>query len=319
MSERPTEPDPGAPPQGFRTGFVGIVGRPNVGKSTLMNKLVGEELAIATPKPQTTRDRIRGVRTFDDWQVVFVDTPGIHEPRGTKLNRYMVDLAVGTLSDVDLVYLLVDAAAWTERPGKHAQHLALIVEHLATAKTPALLLLNKIDKVKDKRALLQMMQAVSALHPFEEVMPISARRGEGLDAVMAATRARLPEGPPLFDAETLTDRPLRFIVRELIREPLIMQLGQELPYNAAVRVESWQERPNGVVALHATVVVNRKSHKPIVVGRAGSRIKQIGQAARLRIERYLERRVFLDLRVKVDERWVDRPGALDALGYSETR
>lgn len=301
---------------GHRTGFVGIVGRPNVGKSTLLNKLVGEKVAIATPKPQTTRDRIRGIRTWDDWQAVFVDTPGIHEPR-TKLNRYMVDVAVGTLSEVDLAYLLVDAPALIERQAKNDAENARIIEHVAEVKTPTFLLVNKVDRVKDKAKLLPMIERLSQLHAFAEVVPISARRGDGLDALLALTRARLPEGPRIFDADELTDRPLRFLAAELVREQLIMQLGQELPYHSAVRVDAWEERPNGVVAIYATIVVGRKSHKPIVVGRAGAKIKAIGQASRHRIERFLERSIYLDLRVKVEEGWIDRDAMLRELGYNE--
>lgn len=304
-----------APPV-HRTGFVGIIGRPNVGKSTLLNRLVGERIAIATPKPQTTRDRIRGIRTFDDWQVIFVDTPGIHEPR-TRLNRYMVDLALSTLEDVDLAYLLVDVPSYLERPERRKEEVAQIAAKLAQHGTRALLVLNKVDKVKDKGQLLAIIEALSGVHGFEAFLPVSARTGEGTDTLLAETRARLPEGPPLFDADELTDRPLRFIVKELIREPLIMQLGQELPYNAAVLVDHWAEGEGGGLVIHATIIVNKKSHKPIVVGKNGARIKAIGQAARERIERYLERKMYLDLRVKVDEDWIERPASLRELGYDE--
>lgn len=303
-------------PPGHRTGFVGIIGRPNVGKSTLLNRLVGEHIAIATPKPQTTRDRIRGIRTFADWQVIFVDTPGIHEAR-TRLNRYMVDLAFSTLDDVDVAYLLVDVPSYLEKPERRREEIERIAQKLAEHGTKALLVLNKIDKVKDKAQLLTIIEALAAVHGFEAFLPVSARTGEGTDTLLAETRARLPEGPPLFDADELTDRPLRFIVKELIREPLIMQLGQELPYNAAVHVDHWAEGERGGLVIHATIVVNKKSHKPIVVGKGGARIKAIGQAARERIERYLERKMFLDLRVKVDEDWIERPASLKELGYDE--
>ena len=305
-------------PQPHRAGFIGIVGRPNAGKSTLINRLVGEEVAIATPKPQTTRDRIRGIRSFDGWQAIFVDTPGIHEAR-TRLNRYMVDLAVSTLSEVDLVYLLLDAPKWQERPDKHQAETRRIVEHIEIAKTPTILVLNKVDKVKDKAKLLSIIDAARQLHDFVEIVPVSALRGGGCEGLLATTRRRLPEGPALYEADALTDRPLRFVVKELIREPLIMQLGQELPYNLAVTVDAWQERPTGALAIHASIHVARKSHKPIIVGKGGSRIKKVGQAARHRIEQLLERpgRVYLDLRVKVDERWVDRPDKLRELGYDE--
>ena len=301
-------------PRPHRTGFIGILGRPNVGKSTLMNALVGEHLAIATPKPQTTRDRIRGIRTFEDWQAVFVDTPGIHEPR-TRLNRYMVDLALGTLAEVDLAYLLVDAPALIERQDKHEAETKRILEHVAVAKTPLFLVVNKVDMIKDKGQLLPIIARLGEFGEYAEVVPISARRKDGLDTLLALTRPRLPEAPPLYDADELTDRPLRFLAAELVREQLIMQLGQELPYHAAVHVEAWQERDNGVVAIIATVVVARNSHKPMVVGRAGAKIKAIGTAARERIERFIERPIYLDLQVKVDENWVDRADAMREFGY----
>lgn len=305
-------------PTPHRAGFIAIVGRPNVGKSTLMNHLVGEHVAIATPKPQTTRDRIRGIRTFDDWQAIFVDTPGIHEPR-TRLNRYMVDLAIGTLGEVDLTYLLVDAEAALAQPEKHFAESERIAGYVAAAKKPAFLLLNKVDRVKDKGQLLGLIDALAPLASFDEVVPISARTGLGLDTLLSLTRPRMPEGPALFEADELTDRTVRFLAGELIREQAIMQLGQELPYHAAVRIDAWQERPGptAVVAIHATLIVARKSHKPMVVGKGGAKVKAIGQRARQRIERFIERPVYLDLRVKVDEQWVDRPDALRELGYDE--
>ncbi len=318
-------PEEGPPatdlPADHRAGFVGIVGRPNVGKSTLMNRLLGTRLAITTPKPQTTRDRIKGIQTFDDWQVAFVDTPGIHEPR-TRLNRYMVDLAVSTLSEVDLTYLMVDTPKLTDSdPSKVDARVAeveRIVEHIKVAKSKTLLLLNKVDLVKDKGKVLTVIERLAPLHTFEAVIPISARRGTGEEALLEETRKRLPPGPRLFDEDTLTDRPMRFIAGELIREQAFMALAQELPYNCAVSVLSWKTRPNGVIAIHANIHVSRKSHKPIVVGRGASQIKAIGSAARRRIEELLERRVYLDLRVKVDEGWLDRPSALRELGYDET-
>lgn len=311
-----------------RFGIVGILGRPNVGKSTLLNRVLGQKIAIATPKPQTTRDRIKGIRTFDDWQVVWVDTPGIHEAQ-TKLNRFMVELAIGTVSDCDLCYVLVDAAKALEALKKTPEGGAevdrvlaetrAIVEHVATAKKPAILVLNKVDKIADKSQLFAVIERYSALYPFVEVVPIAARlkgAGSNVDALLAATKKHLPEGPPIFGADELTDKPMRFIAKEIIREQLFLLLGQELPYSIAVDVVSWEEKGDGLVVLHANVHVARKSHKPIVVGKGGAQIKTIGEKSRAIIERLVERKVYLDLRVKVDEGWTERDDKLKALGYS---
>ena len=350
-----------------RFGIVGILGRPNVGKSTLLNRVLGQKLAIATPKPQTTRNRIKGIRTFEDWQVVWVDTPGIHEAQ-TKLNRYMVELAVATVSDVDLCYLLVDAekaiesaakAARVEAyraehggahgngapagdegaqgapeagadaaqdpnapndPNAHDKVLAetkAIVEIIKAANKKCFLVLNKVDRVPEKAELFAVIERYAPLYPFAEVVPVSAKTSSNIERLLEVTRSHLSEGEPLFSADELTDRPMRFIATEIIREQLFLQLGQELPYNAAADVLSWEEKGDGLVVIHANIHVARKSHKPIVVGKGGAQIKAIGEKARGAIERLLERKVYLDLRVKVDEGWTDRDDKLKALGYNE--
>ena len=312
-----------------RFGIVGILGRPNVGKSTLLNGVLGQKLAIATPKPQTTRDRIKGIRTFEDWQVVWVDTPGLHEAE-TKLNRYMVELAIGTVSEVDLCYVLVDAPKALEsaarsapqspeaeppRADKVLEETKAILAHVAAARKKAFLVLNKIDKLADKTRLLAVIERYAPLYDFTEVVPVSAQKGTNIDRLLAATREQLPEGQPLFAADELTDRPMRFIAKEIIREQLFLHLGQELPSSVAVDVLSWEEKGDGLVVVHANVHVARKSHKPIVVGRGGQQIKAIGEKSRMIMERLLERKVYLDLRVKVDEGWTDRDDKLKALGY----
>lgn len=299
-----------------RFGIVGILGRPNVGKSTLLNRVLGQKLAIATPKPQTTRDRIKGIRTFPDWQVVWVDTPGIHEAQ-TKLNRYMVELAVATVSEVDLCYLLIDAPKALERLDKVMDDTKRIVSHLEAARKKAFLVPNKVDKVADKGALLGLIEKFAALYPFAEVVPVSAKSGVNVESLLKVTREHLPEGQPMFDADELTDRPMRYIAKEIIREQLFLTLAQELPYSIAVDVMSWEEKGDGLVVIHANVHVARKSHKPIVVGRGASQIKAIGEKSREKIERLIERKVYLDLRVKVDEDWTERPDKLKALGYDE--
>ncbi len=300
-----------------RSGFVSIVGRPNVGKSTLMNQVVGEKVAITTPKPQTTRDRIRGIRTWDDWQVVFVDTPGIHEARNL-LNRYMVSLAMGTLRDVDLIYAMVDASHLDAKPEVVLEQNKRIVEAIAEAGTPTLLLLNKIDRLRDKSRLLPMIETLSALHTFEGVLPVSARTGDGVDALLEATHRLLPVGPALFPEDSLTDRSMRFLAAEIIREQLFLQLQEELPYQVAVGVEAWEDKGH-VTVIHAAIHVARDTHKGIVIGKGGSRLRRIGEKARGGLEHMLDGRVFLELHVRVEPKWIDRPGALRKFGYDEER
>jgi len=340
MSDQPN------PPHKF--GIVGILGRPNVGKSTLLNRVLGQKIAIATPKPQTTRDRIKGIRTFDGWQVVWVDTPGIHEPQ-TKLNRYMVELALGTVSDVDLCYVLVDAPKAIESAGRAQTEVDMapipapadpdapprspdaetgdrifdetraIVSHVKAAGKKAFLVLNKIDKIADKSLLFGVIERYAPLYDFAEIIPIAAKSSgnqSNVQSLLDATKKHLPEGDPLFGADELTDRPMRFIAKEIIREQVFMQLAQELPYSTAVDVMSWEEKGDGLVVLHANVHVARKSHKPIVVGKGGAQIKAIGEKSRVILEKLLERKVYLDLRVKVDEDWTDRDDKLKALGYT---
>lgn len=299
-----------------RFGVVGILGRPNVGKSTLLNRLLGQKLAIATPKPQTTRDRIKGIRTFEDWQVVWVDTPGIHEAE-TKLNRYMVELAIATVSEVDLAYLLVDASKAVSNFDKTMEETKRIVTHLERANKTAFLVLNKVDKLADKGVLFSVIERFAPLYPFAEVVPVSAKSGSNVDALLKATREKLPVGGRLYEEDELTDRPVRYLAKEIVREQLFLMLGQELPYSTAVDVLAWEEKGDGLVVIHANIVVARKSHKPIVVGKGADMVRKVGERSRERIEKLIERKVFLDLRVKVDEGWTERDDKLKELGYNE--
>ena len=299
-----------------RSGFVTIVGPPNVGKSTLVNAIVGEKIAITTPKPQTTRDRIRGIWTRPEAQIVFIDTPGVHKARN-RLNRAMVQAAVSTLSDVDLVYLMFDGTRLAEAPEKAQKTHDTLLDALATVQRPAIALINKVDKLRAKGALLPIIEAVTALGRFEAIVPVSALRAEGLDALQAATLPLIPHGPPLFPGDALTDRSLRFMAREIVREHLFMSLEQELPYQIAVSIDSWKERSEKLIAIHGSIHVARKSQKGIVIGKGGSRLKKVGARARRDLEALLETKVYLDLHVRVEEGWIDRAAGLRKLGYDD--
>lgn len=299
-----------------RSGFVSIVGRPNVGKSTLMNRIVGEKVAITTPRPQTTRDRIRGICTYDDWQAVFVDTPGIHEAK-SKLNHYMVEQAKGTLGDVDVALLLIDAPALHRKRERVLTDNEMILEALRAVSTPVLLVLNKVDRLPGREALLPLIETLAPLHPWQALIPVSALKGDGVEQLLAAICPLLPLGAQLFPEDQLTDRSLRFLAAEIVREQLFLRLREEVPYSVAVSVDSYEERADGLVEIEATIHVARDSHKGIVIGKGGAQIKEIGQKARLNLERFLDRRVFLGLRARVEENWTDRPAGLRKLGYGE--
>ncbi len=301
----------------FRSGFVAIVGRPNVGKSTLINTLVGEKVAITTPKPQTTRDRIRGIVTTDSAQVILVDTPGIHQARN-KLNRYMVDVAVATLGDVDLVYLLVDVPHLVSKPEKVLSETREIVDKIRGSGTKTFLIPNKVDLVPDKASLLPLIESLNEMHDFVEIVPISAKKGDGTQKLLEMTKTFLPEGPALFPGDSLTDRNMRFMAREIVREKLFMSLNKELPYQIGVSIDSWKEREDGLLVIHSSIHVTRSSQKAIVIGRGAERLKSVGQRSRKDLERLTGMRVFLDLHVRVEDDWVDREAGLRKLGYDET-
>jgi len=297
--------------QGFKAGFVALVGRPNAGKSTLLNRLVGQKLAIVSDKPQTTRNRIVGVRTYTHGQVVYLDTPGIHKPLH-RLNVRMVDAALDTLSEVDVVALVVDAS---EPPGGGDRFL---LDVLKKSKTPKLLVLNKIDLV-DKPLLLPRLEAYQQ-EGFEDMVPVSALSGENVDRLEQVLLDRLPEGEAIYPEDYLTDQPERFFVGELVREQVLQQTRDELPFSTAVVVDKFEEADaKGVMKFYCTILVERESQKPILVGKAGSRIKTIGTAARKELEAFFDARVFLDLHVKVKESWRDDERMLDSLGLPSKR
>lgn len=296
-----------------RSGFAALIGRPNVGKSSLLNRLTGEKIAIVSPKPQTTRNRILGVVTRPEGQVAFIDTPGIHNAKG-ELNRYMVEAAFGALDEVEVNLFLIEPP---ENPKKIAEidpQNRSILERLLKANKPTFLVINKIDTLQ-KNLLLPLMDAYQQAFSFAELVPISARTGENVDLLFERVLATLPEGPPLFDEDMLTDQAERTIVAEYIREQVLFHCRQEIPYSAAVVIEEFDEaerEPNaspsksglaGLVRIAAAIVVERDSQKAIVIGKSGSRLKTIGQAAREEISHHLGRKVHLFLHVKVNPRW----------------
>ncbi|HVQ16909.1 MAG TPA: GTPase Era [Vicinamibacterales bacterium] len=292
----------------MKTGFVSFIGRPNAGKSTLLNRLVGTKLAIVSDKPQTTRNRILGVRNYPDAQVVFLDTPGIHRPLH-RMNVRMVDAAVDTIREVDVLCLVVDV---TEPLGKGDR---FVLDLVKDAKAPVFLVLNKIDLIKKSR-LLPLMQQYSEMGSFAEIVPVSASTGDNVDRLERALLDRLPEGEPLYPADYLTDQPERFFASEIVREKLLQFTRAEIPFSSAVVVDKFEEpdRPGGLMSLHCTIVVDRESQKPIVIGRGGEMIKRIGTAAREDLERFFDTKVFLDLHVRVKSEWREDERVLNDLG-----
>ncbi|HKJ05087.1 MAG TPA: GTPase Era [Geopsychrobacteraceae bacterium] len=292
----------------FHSGFVSIVGRPNVGKSTLLNQMLGQKIAITSDKPQTTRNRILGIHNFDQGQVLFIDTPGIHKPKG-KLNRFMVDQAVSACSDIDLVLFLVEA---NDHPGGGDEYILNI---LRRSGVRVALIINKIDMIEPTR-LLKLIESYSAVFDFCEVVPISALTGDGVERLVKVVEPCMPEGPRYYPEEMITDQPERVIVAEMIREKVMRRTHEELPYGVAVQVESFTEKPEkNLVVIQAVINVERDSHKKIIVGRRGQMIRTLGQDARREIERFLGTRVYLELFVRVEKDWTQSDRILRELGY----
>ena len=292
----------------MKSGFVSLIGRPNAGKSTLLNRLVGTKLAIVSDKPQTTRNRILGVRNYPDAQVVFLDTPGIHRPLH-RMNVRMVDAAVDTMREVDVLGLVVDV---TEPPGKGDRYVLDLVKNV---KAPVFLILNKVDLIKKNR-LLPLIQQYNSLGTFAEIVPVSAATGDNVDRLERAIIDRLPEGEPLYPADYLTDQPERFFAAEIVREKLLQFTHAEIPFSSAVVIDRFEE-PQGdshLLKLYCTIVVDRESQKPIVVGRGGEMIKRIGTAAREELEQFFDTRVFLDLHVRVRSEWREDEQVLSDIG-----
>ncbi len=294
-------------PENFRAGFVAIIGKPNVGKSTLLNAYLGEKIAIVSPKPQTTRRRIRGILTRADTQIVFVDTPGIHKPLH-KLGRTMVREAEQAIPDADLILFVTDVS---HAPSSEDKHIANL---LRDVRAPKLLAMNKQDHL-NPADVLSHTDAYRALGEFDEWMMISARRGDNLDNLMQLIVARLPLSPRLYPADQITDETEQAMVAELIREKALKYLEQEVPHAIEVVIEDWETRENGVHYIEAFVLVEKDSQKGIVIGAKGSMLKTIGQAARIEIERFLDGQIYLELRVKVRAKWREDERELRRLGY----
>ena len=295
----------------MKTGFVSFIGRPNAGKSTLLNRLVGTKLAIVSDKPQTTRTRILGARNYPDAQVVFLDTPGIHRPLH-RMNVRMVDAAVEAIRNVDIVGLVIDAS----EPAGHGDRF--VVDIVKEAKPPVLLLLNKIDLIRKTR-LLPMIDRYAQEGCFAEIIPISASTGENVDRLEGVILERLPEGEPLYPVDYLTDQPERFFAGEIIREKLLQFTHAEIPFASAVLIDRFEEPTDErrVLRLFASILVDRPSQKPIVVGKGGDMIKRIGTAAREELERFFDTRVYLDLNVRVKAEWREDDRVLSQIGIGD--
>ena len=291
----------------IRCGFVAVVGRPNVGKSTLINAILGSKVSIVTPKPQTTRHRILAVYTRNDSQIIFVDTPGLHRGAAKTINRMMNRAAISALADADLILFVSEANRWTVEDQD-------VLDRLKKTPVPAIALLNKIDKVHPKEELLAVLSAMSERHTFDEVLPISAKLNDNLDRLVELIPAYLPESPALYPEEMITDRSESFQIAELIREKLTLLLRQEVPYGLTVEIEQMKKEPGGV-GINAIIWVERDSQKGIVVGKGGNVLKKVGRSARLELKERLGVPVHLELWVKVKDSWADSEKELLRLGY----
>ena len=293
----------------FKSGFVTLIGRPNVGKSTLMNHLIGPKIAITSEKPQTTRNRIQTVYTDERGQIIFLDTPGIHKAKN-KLGEYMVNVAENTLKEVDVILWLVEPTTFIGAGERH------IAEQLSKIKTPVILVINKIDTVKSKEEILTFIAAYKDILNFAEIIPVSALKEMNIEDVKSSIFKYLPAGPQFYDEDTVTDQPMRQIAAELIREKALRMLDDEIPHGIAVVIDQMKERPNGIIDVDATIVCERDSHKGIIIGKGGSMLKRIGTAARMEIENLMDTKVNLKLWVKVRREWRDSDMYMKNYGYN---
>ena len=297
------------PSKNQRCGYVAIIGRPNVGKSTLLNHILGTKLSITSRKPQTTRHQIIGVKTTDTVQAVYVDTPGIHQRRGTAINKYMNRAASSVLHDVDAILFVVQAKDWTDED-------QAVIDKFKTVSCPVMLIVNKIDKLASKKQLLPLIDELSAYYNYSEIIPVSALNGTNIEMLEQKVASLLPENEHVYPDDQLTDRSMRFLASEIIREKLIRELGQELPYTSTVSIDKYDEGEN-IVHIHATIYVESAGQKAIIIGKKGSRLKSIGTKAREDISKMIETKVYLNLWVKIREGWSNDERALRGLGYGE--
>ncbi|MGR9044355.1 MAG: GTPase Era [Gammaproteobacteria bacterium] len=293
----------------MKCGYVALIGRPNVGKSTLMNHLLGQKISITSRKPQTTRHRILGINTTEAGQAIYMDTPGMHLDQKRALNRYLNRTADSTLAGVDVVVWLIDGLSWQE-------YDEVIFKKLKQAGLPVILAVNKVDKVKDKEAILAFFADAQKRYPFEQMVPVSALKKTNLEQLEALIMQLLPEGEPIYPVDQITDRPERFLCAEIIREKLTRRLGDELPYALTVEIERYEEKPN-ISKIYAIIWVERSSQKSIVIGKQGEMLKKIGSDARRDIEKLIDQKIYLQLWVKVKEGWSDNERALQSLGFQD--
>ena len=293
----------------FHGGYVALVGRPNVGKSTLLNRILGQKVSITSRRPQTTRHRILGIKTSAQVQAVYVDTPGLHRGGKRAMNRYMNRAATEALRGVDVVVFVVEGTRWTDED-------ELVLEKLRQVSCPVILAINKIDRVADKKQLLPYLQEVSQRMDFAQVIPLSAKQGSQVAELERAVEALLPESTPFYPEDQVTDRSMRFMAAELVREKLFRKLGQELPYGITVEIEQFKEE-DGLIRINALIWVERDSQKAIVIGKQGVLLREVGRESRLDMEESFGQKVFLELWVKVKEGWADDERALRSLGYDD--
>lgn len=290
-----------------KCGYIAIVGRPNVGKSTLLNVILGQKVSITSDKPQTTRSQILGIKTVDSVQAIYIDTPGLHKAERNAMNRYMNKLASSVILDADVIVFMIEATRWDDED-------QLVLDRLQNAKAPVILAINKVDKIKDKNQLLPIIEKLQTKYHFAQIIPISAAKNKNVEEFESEIMQLLPEGPHLFPDDQITDRNERFQVAEIIREKVIRSTGQEVPYSTTVEIESI-ENEEKLLRISAIIWVEREGQKPIIIGKDGERLKKIGTTARMDIEKLFEKKIFLRLWVKVKDSWTDDERALKSLGY----
>ncbi len=299
-----------------RFGHVALMGPPNAGKSTLLNHLLGQKLAIVSPKPQTTRNTISGIHTTSDAQIVFLDTPGVHRMAG-RMNRLLLEAAWGALSQAEAVVLILDTQLYAQKPHLFDREIQPLTDPIGRVGKPVFIAANKVDTLKPKEKMLPLLLRIGQSFPQAEIFPISASTGDGVDLLLAAVTKTLPEAPAQYPEDQLSTASLRFLASEIVREKLFLELKEELPYSTLVEIEKWDEPEAGAIVIHAAIHVARANHKGMVIGKGGQLLKKIGTAARIELEVLLERPVHLELWVKVREDWTEDPGFLREMGLGE--